>query len=49
MEKNKFQRNTFLISIFYLVTVSGETGEKKEDFLPFFWHQKTKLAYGLLS
>ena len=49
MEKMKFQRKTLLIFIFYLGTVSRETGEKIEAFLRYFWHQKIKLADGFMS
>ena len=49
MEKMKFQRKTLFIFIFYLGTVSRETGEKIEAFLRYFWHQKIKLADGLMG
>ena len=47
MEKMKFQRKT-LIFIFYLGTVSRDTGEKIEALLRYFWHQKMKLADGFM-
>ena len=45
----KFQRKTLFIFIFYLGTVSRETGDFFVAFLRFFWHQKTKLADGFMS